>query len=299
MRGLTGIGYATGIVLAPLLWTAPALNAQQVADRAFRPPIAKPAFPEGRGPVVLIDEGHFNFHTSTGRYLPFAALLRRDGYVVKKSAGKFTPESLRAGNVLVISNALNGRNRENWDPPHPSAFRSDEIAAVRDWVRGGGSLLLIADHMPFAGAAAELGKAFGVTFLNGYAIIPNAPGPMSFRRSDGTLRDHTITAGIGEVATFTGSAFEIEGEGRPLLVFGQGVVLVTAPNDPKPAGVTGRLQGAALIAGQGRVAVFGEAAMFSAQLAGPQKAPMGMNHPAAKQNPQLLLNVMHWLTGVQ
>ena len=47
--------------------------------------------------------------------------------------------------------------------------------------------------------------------------------------------------------------------------------------------------------GRGRVAVFGEAAMFSAQLAGP-KQPMGMNAPQAEQNHQLLLNVMHWLS---
>jgi hypothetical protein len=50
--------------------------------------------------------------------------------------------------------------------------------------------------------------------------------------------------------------------------------------------------------GKGRVAVFGEAAMFSAQLAGPKKSPMGMNAPIAKQNPQFLLNVMHWLSGL-
>ncbi|MHC4507963.1 MAG: hypothetical protein ACYTAO_03255 [Planctomycetota bacterium] len=46
----------------------------------------------------------------------------------------------------------------------------------------------------------------------------------------------------------------------------------------------------------GRVAVFGEAAMFSAQLAGPKQRPMGMNASDAEQNHQLLLNVMHWLT---
>lgn len=38
--------------------------------------------------------------------------------------------------------------------------------------------------------------------------------------------------------------------------------------------------------------------MFSAQLAGPDKHPMGMNALIAKQNPQFLLNVVHWLTGV-
>jgi hypothetical protein len=40
--------------------------------------------------------------------------------------------------------------------------------------------------------------------------------------------------------------------------------------------------------------VFGEAAMFSAQVQG-GKTQMGMNAPDAKQNPQFLLNVIHWL----
>jgi hypothetical protein len=43
--------------------------------------------------------------------------------------------------------------------------------------------------------------------------------------------------------------------------------------------------------------VFGEAAMFSAQVAGPQRPPMGMKDPAAPQNAQFLLNVLHWLSG--
>jgi hypothetical protein len=38
--------------------------------------------------------------------------------------------------------------------------------------------------------------------------------------------------------------------------------------------------------------------MFSAQRAGAQRQPMGMNDPGAPQNAQFLLNVMHWLTGV-
>ncbi|HSJ64352.1 MAG TPA: hypothetical protein VK922_10715 [Gemmatimonadaceae bacterium] len=58
----------------------------------------------------------------------------------------------------------------------------------------------------------------------------------------------------------------------------------------------GWLQGAALEVGRGRVVVLGEAAMFSAQLGGAQRVPVGMNSPAASHNPQLLLNTMHWLT---
>jgi hypothetical protein len=37
--------------------------------------------------------------------------------------------------------------------------------------------------------------------------------------------------------------------------------------------------------------------MFSAQLAGPNKQPMGMNAPEARENARFLLNAIHWLTG--
>jgi hypothetical protein len=60
----------------------------------------------------------------------------------------------------------------------------------------------------------------------------------------------------------------------------------------------GLLQGAAFRLGRGRVAVFGEAAMFSAQIKGSERVPMGMNAPAASQNPQFVLNTLHWLAGL-
>ena len=57
------------------------------------------------------------------------------------------------------------------------------------------------------------------------------------------------------------------------------------------------LQGAAIRKGQGRVAAFGEAAMFTAQVY-EEEGPTGMNHPGAAQNAQFVLNVLHWLTGL-
>lgn len=252
---------------------------RQVADTAFSPPVEKPAYPIGQGPMVLIDEAHSNFHTATGRYLPFADLLRRDGYFVKASAAQFTAKALEAGRVLVIANAV-------------AALTAEEVAAVRDWVAGGGSLLLIADHPPFDTAAKDLGKAFGVRFSGGVA----GSGRLVFRRSDGTLTDHSITKGIDAVATFVGSSLQVDAAGQPLLVFGPAVYL-RQKNDTNPRSLKGHLQGAVLPFGKGRVAVFGEAAMFSAQLTGLWTGfAMGMNASIAKQNPQFLLNVMHWLT---
>jgi len=62
--------------------------------------------------------------------------------------------------------------------------------------------------------------------------------------------------------------------------------------------VGGWLQGATRRVGSGRVAFFGEAAMFSAQVAGREKRPMGMNAPMAEQNSQFALNTLHWLMGL-
>lgn len=287
-------------------------NAQQVPDTTFKPAIAKPAYPENKGPVVLLDEAHYNFHTATGRYMAFAELLRRDGYVVKSSAAKFSKDVLRTVQVLVIANALSESNKDNWSPPNPSAFTDEEIIAVRAWVEAGGALLLIADHLPFPGAANKLAKAFGIIFSNGYASDPRSTsGPLIFKGADQSLAPHPITHGrsaqesVSSVATFTGSAFQIEKDGQPLLVLGKGSLSylvrtfgekISAETPRIP--IDGWWQGGTLRLGKGRIAVFGEAAMFSAQLAGPARTPMGMNAPAAAQNPQFLLNVMHWLSGV-
>jgi hypothetical protein len=296
------------LAAAALLLACAAATAQQVADPDFKPSVTRPAYGEGRGPVVLIDEAHHNFHTASGRYQPFAELLRRDGYRVAASKEPFSRESLRRARVLVISNAIHERNAGgDWSLPNPSAFTDAEVAAVREWVRRGGSLLLIADHMPMGGAAEKLGEAFGVRWHNGFAVIPGAQAPLVFKRSDGTLRDHAITRGGGaagrieQVTTFTGSAFRVGPGAEPLLVFGKGVVSLApevawqfTEGTPRVE-VEGWCQGAALRFGKGRVALFGEAAMFTAQLAGPNRARVGMNSPLAPQNAQFLLNVLRWL----
>lgn len=298
-------------LLACLVTLAVSASAQQVADSAFNPPIANPAYPEGQGPVVMIDKAHGNFHTAEGRYYTFARLLSRDGYRVLSSGCPFSADSLGRGNTLVISNALHERNIEDWSLPTPSAFTDDEISAVKAWVSDGGSLLLIADHMPFPGCAGKLAAAFGFELNNGFALQVDtlARGPYRFGRADGTLADHAITGGrdsserIDSVVSFTGEAFRAD-SAEGLMIFGDSVVSLMPQvawefSDSTPSvPVKGWYQGAVRKFGKGRVAVFGEAAMFSAQLAGAQRRPAGMNHPVAAQNPQFLLNVMHWLSGV-
>ena len=108
------------------------------------------------------------------------------------------------------------------------------------------------------------------------------------------------------MTSFTGQAFRVVGDALSLM---------RMPDDwavflPTEAGLIGEAtpyvstrglaQGALLEFGEGRVAVFGEAAMFTAQAwTRPDGGTgrMGLNHPLAKDNAQFLLNVMHWLSG--
>jgi hypothetical protein len=290
---------------------APRASGPQIADDRFSPSVSKPAYREGSGPVVYLDEAHHNFHTIDGRYATFAELLRRDGFVISPMQKQFSAEALADADVLVIANALARENAESelgWRLPTYSAFSKSEVAAIEQWVSAGGALLLIADHMPWPGAAEDLGRAFGVQMTNSFATDATcADDEYLFVRADGSLAAHPITDGrsdgerIDYVRTFTGQAFWLTQPGVPILKLKpDSVVLLPAvawefsSQTPRIPG-DGLLQGAVLEHGKGRVAVFGEAAMFSAQVSGAERRPMGMNMPGAEQNPQFLLNVMHWL----
>ncbi len=285
------------------------LFSQQIADTSYNPVIKNPAYLSGKGPVVFIDEGHHNFHTKEGRYKAFANLLERDGYTIKKYDGPFEKQKLREGKILVISNALNEINVENWYLPNPSAFTKAEIKIIKKWVKQGGRLFLIADHMPMAGAAEDLASKFGFAFTNGFVFHKEARGPAYFNIADGTLRESIITKGrdstetVQQIVTFTGQGFKIPGNATPILVFNENYMNLIPDTawvfnkDTPQNNINGGSQGAFKKYGKGKVVVFGEAAMFTAQLAGPEQTKAGMNTEMAKENYRLLLNIIHWLDG--
>ena len=286
------------------------LFAQQIADTTYNPLIQNPAYESGKGPIVFIDEGHHNFHTRDGRYAAFTRLLERDGYQVKSYNGEFLKSELSRGKILVISNALNEINVENWYLPNPSAFTEIEIKVIRKWVKKGGSLFLIADHMPMAGAASELAVEFGFEFSNGFVFDTTASGPAYFSLNENTLSQSIITKGrdssesVKQIASFTGQAFKLPDDATPVLTFKENFVNLLPDTawvfdeNTKFLSAEGWSQGAYKKYRKGRVVAFGEAAMFTAQLAGPQSIKAGMNNDLAPENYQLLLNILHWLDGI-
>lgn len=276
--------------------------------------VARPAFSDG--PVLLFDAGHNNRHAIGDTYRTFAELIRHDGVRIEEVKGTFTAELLARGRMLAVVCA-----KSKSDTSAESAFTAPEIAAVTQWVRGGGALLLVVDHYPFPNAAESLLNALGLEPAKGMTFDPaNCRAPddsrIVFRRDNGLLASHPITNGRDEsetvnvVETFTGDAVKPRSaEITPLLKLGpqavnrvgrpvvskQGSTTRTEVQFGEPRAAKGYAQCAAFELGQGRVVVGAEAAMWTAQLNGDR--PIGMNAPG-NDDRQFVLNAVRWLGRV-
>jgi hypothetical protein len=311
-------------LLSLLIGTALAAQ-QQIVDPDFRASVERPAYPRG-GPTVAIDEAHGNLHAAGGQYKPFADLLMADGYKVTAWTAKFDTAALAEVDVLVIANARNLDALIAGDLTQ-SAFTQHECDVVRDWVRDGGSLLLIADHAPFGHAAESLARRFGIAMGKGWAFDLTGTGgittQLDFSRENGLLGEHPILQGRGPseaVATiraFTGQSLGAPADAVILMKLSDSAREAATPDDlnaedtairledPSPFGsrsraVAGRAQGLAMAFGKGRVVAVGEAALFSAQLvrnADGSEVKFGLNVPG-NDNLQFALNVLHWLSGL-
>lgn len=93
-----------------------------------------------------------------------------------------------------------------------------------------------------------------------------------------------------------------------LLGLGPGAEVVSDPDaeDARARPASGLAQAVALEVGEGRVVILGEAGLFAAQVIRSEQARragldgelrFGMNHPGTDDR-QLLLNVLHWLSGL-
>lgn len=287
---------------------------QQVADPDFDTKVARPAYTK-KHPKALFDEAHANFHTAAGRYKPLAELISSDGYEVTSNKDKFSRQRLEGYRILVIANALGAESiksaewsRDWFQSGAKPAFSEEECDAVRDWVKEGGSLLLIADHRPFGAAAEILAKRFSVEMSKGYVFDKknlNQAGhyrnDLTFTRNGGGVADHPITKGrseterINKVMTFVGQSLKGPAGSVAILRLPDTAIdrqdlASTTPEDS----VAGRAQAIALKFGKGRVLILGEAAMLSAQVG---SGGFGMNVPGI-DNRQLALNIMHWLSGL-
>ncbi|MEO6730804.1 MAG: hypothetical protein ABIN01_06280 [Ferruginibacter sp.] len=280
--------------------------AQSVPDKSFHYVLQKPQYQPGAGSYIAFDEYHNNPHTLKGVYFPFNKLVGADGYVVQPVREEITSALLKKFRIYVTVNAT--FDAENWDLPVQSAFKETEVDAIYEWVKEGGSLLLITDHMPCGGSANLVASRFGFHLINGFALR-NDRKPEIFSKAAGTLQANILTttpgATVDSIRIWGGTGFTIPKKATIISSLGAGYTIYTPtkvanieyPIADSVARVPGKgfVNGAFMKYGKGRIIVFGDSAPFTAQLQGISSDKRGMNHPDASQNVQLLLNIIHWL----
>jgi len=225
-------------------------------DLQYDARVANPAY-VSLHPRILFDAAHRNYHLPDGRYRPFADLIRNDGYRIATNDRPFTPEVLAGADVLVVANA------QGADAAESPAFTEAECRAVADWVRGGGSLLLIADHAPFGGAAAPLAAAFGVDMSKGVTVDPGHKDPDSlspsfilYTREGRMLGAHPILEGrnaaerIARVMTFSGQSLRGPEGSTLLLALGEAALDRQQPTQAEIRAAVAAAREAAQRAGQ-------------------------------------------------
>lgn len=276
--------------------------AQQEVDRDFIPHISHPLFEPGKGPVLLVDGGHHNFHTLEDKFSPFGKIAEMNGFQVQGTSTGINRELLKNAKILVIANALNEKNVDRWQQPVHPAFTQEEIKQISNWVWNGGRLFLIADHMPFAGAVADLAQSMGYSFFDGFALRKPKKKFDIFTFADRTLNHNIITdlhGPLDSIATFTGQAFKIPDSATSIITLDSNYKILLPEiaweftDSTKIVPAEGLSQLAYSIYGSGKIVVAGEALMFTAQKAGDFK--IGLTASFARNNQQLLLNIFKWL----
>jgi WD40 repeat protein len=191
---------------------------------------------------------------------------------------------------------LDGRVDAIWDSG--PALSPRECRSVLDWVRGGGALLLITDHAPWAMPSQCLTAGLGVTMSNANAtedpdhhLGDTNPSWLVFSRDEGLIGDHPVTSGgsaeerIDAVVTFAGQSLAGSDDFTPFLTLSPTAVDWVEGGLVRSA--AGRAQGIAGTFGRGRVVVLGEAMM----LMEPGLTAEGFD------NRLLGLNIFRWLSG--
>ena len=300
MLGPFRILMAVGLWLMAMTTT----HAQQVADLKFQFKNNSPTYAAGSGPKISIDKAHSPF-VQRGTYDPFVKLMREDGYQVEYSETDITMQVLKGLDIFVIVNAYK-KNFANFSVMQPpSAYKDSEIDALRDWVSTGGRLLLIADHAPFAGGTVKLAENFGFTIFNSFVLeessLPFIHGKIRYSLSNGINSEHPIvkSSKIDHVLTFAGSGFIPPANAKSIFTIPSGYIAAMTQKRSELANapriqVSGLSQGATLELGTGRIAVFAEAATFTAQIINGSELH-GMNNPRADQNAMFALATMGWL----
>lgn len=273
-------------------------------DSEFAPRVVNPFFKDNH-PIVLIDQGHNELGAKDGRYAPLEALLKSDGFDLKKSNGKITPASLKGVRVFYVSAAqgevVNGKVT--------SVFTDHEIAVVEKWVKQGGSLLLMADHAPIGNAIHAFAEKFGFKVSDGevndqknfFPALSDA-SHLLFTRENHLIQDHPITNGknpnqqLKKVVAYSGQAVKGPSGSKIILALAPSAYSYFSQDSSKVPLEADYSEAISARYGRGRIVVFGDGTVFTSKIQLKKKQNEGMNRTDT-DNVQMATNTFRWLAG--
>ena len=268
-------------------------NIEVKPDLQYKPQVRRQFNPE-RQPVISFDQAHNNRHlfldkeNKPGSYYGFGQLAEALGCKMQILTENVDSSILNQTDLLVIACPV----AENNEP-----YTMGEINTIRSWVREGGALLLITDHIPFSQSAVSLARAFDIQFTIGtvvdYAQADKTiyePGRIIYSTGKYS-HESAILNNTNSIITYAGQGLKkINGTSDTLLRFSP--YAYYEDDAGQDFNAKGYSQLIAFQFGKGKVAVTGEAAFLTAQIKGDEL--IGLNN-RRYENELLCSNLLNWL----
>ena len=298
-------------LLAFYLLVTLAAQGQMLNDSPFDASVALPKYPQGKGPKVLFDKGHYNFIVDMGLAKPLMDVATADGYQVRVDSLKFTKAYLAPYKMLVIFPAMPFKFGSKGQVTDEITFTTDELTALHDWVSEGGSLLMFDEHAPIDKSVTPLFNTFGIQLSIGIVSdslnyeskfdMSSKETLLKFTRSNGLLNtDHPITQGekateqINNIMTYGGGG--LTGKGYTNLFKLSPSATIKKYSGSLPLG-TAESQALAGKFGKGKVVALGDCNGFTAMYVMMKSVKFSAGMQVADYDwKQFALNTLHWLS---
>ena len=298
-------------LLAFCLLVTLAAQGQMLNDSPFDASVALPKYPQGKGPKVLFDKGHYNFIVDMGLAKPLMDVATADGYQMSVDSMKFTKAYLAPYKMLVIFPAMPFKFGSKGQVTDEITFTPDELTALHDWVSEGGSLLMFDEHAPIDKSVTPLFNTFGIQLSIGIVSdslnyeskfdMSSKETLLKFTRSNGLLNtDHPITQGekateqINYIMTYGGGG--LTGKGYTNLFKLSPSATIKKYSGSLPIG-TAESQALAGKFGKGKVVALGDCNGFTAMYVMMKSVKFSAGMQVADYDwKQFALNTLHWLS---
>lgn len=294
-----------------VIWINHGWAVKSYVDHDYEYQFEKNTVVRKRNPSVLIDAFHNTIYQGddhANHDLAIKQIMQEDGMDVGFLYERINNKLLNEIDALLIFGL-----RSN---PSKGLLLLSEVDTLINWVKQGGSLLLVVGHYPNGDGAIGLFDRLGVEYKHGYANFPGLPGEkkndlcshFSLSKNNGLIKPHSIVKtspknlSVDTVHYLCGGALVRKPEDVVLALPAQTRIYYRDNSSRNlQEGERGNDYAAMLgfNYGAGKVVISSDLGLFRHRVKyfKNKKTPVTMNNPD-NQNAALFVNVIRWLTNI-